>query len=235
MCGRFAQTSEPIHYIRRFGDHWIDGTVPSAPPRYNVAPTQDALVLRRNPKTQRGEIGPLRWGLVPHWAKAIDAGARTINARSEAVATTPAFRDAWRARRRCVVPVNAFYEWKQGQSPRQPFAIARQDREPLALAGLWDGWKDPATGQWLRSFTVLTCAPNPFMAQLHDRMPVILKDKEVERWLSGAVGEEVLVPYAEEDLTLWPVSTRLNSPRNEGPDLLAETKPAPPPVLALGK
>lgn len=234
MCGRFAQGREPIHYIRRFGAHWLDRVIPNIPARYNAAPTQDVLVIRRNPKTARGELGVLRWGLVPNWAKDTTIAFKTINARSETVRTTAAFRDAWKAGRRCVIPVDAFYEWKPGTNPKQPYAIARQDGAPLALAGLWDGWKDPASGEWLRTFTILTCVPNPFMAQLHDRMPVILPHDGVEHWLSVPDGSEVLRPYEGEDLRMWPVSTRLNAPRNEGADLLEEVAPAAPLTLALG-
>ncbi len=232
MCGRFAQARDAGQFFKRFVPDRVAPLLPNPPPRYNVAPTQDALVLRRNPKTELTELGTLRWGLVPNWAGDVGIAARTINARSETVAATAAFKDAWRAARRCVIPVDAFYEWKPGSHPKQPYAIARRDRAPLALAGLWDGWKDPATGDWLRTFTILTCEPNSFMASLHDRMPVILPDDGIQPWLAAADGTEAMTPYAGDDLEMWPVSTRLNSTRQDGPDLL---EPVPEPLsLDLG-
>lgn len=235
MCARFAQHSGPSRYLEQFGRGWMDATLPNAPARFNIAPTQDALVVRVSPETGLGTFSLLRWGLVPSWAKDLKFGARTINARSETVAETPAFRGAWKAGRRCVVPADAFYEWAPGSSPKQPYAIARADGAALALAGLWDGWKDPATGTWLRTFTILTCGPNPFMAQMHDRMPVILPPGAAEPWLRGEIGAEALVPYGADDLTLWPVTTRLNAPRNEGEDLIAPVSvtAAEPPAAPL--
>ncbi|TCT06043.1 SOS response-associated peptidase [Aquabacter spiritensis] len=220
MCARFAQHNGPSRYVEWFGAHWIDPVLPNAPARFNAAPTQDLLVLRRNPETGLGAFGLLRWGLVPSWAQDLKFGAKTINARAETVRTSPAFRGAWKAGRRCAVPVDAFYEWRPGSSPKQPYAIARKDGGPLAVAGLWDGWKDPATGTWVRSFTLLTAAANGFMQPLHDRMPVILAREEVAPWLGGEIGYERLGPYPGDDLTAWPVSTRLNAPRNEGADLI---------------
>lgn len=227
MCGRFTQHSGPVRYLEQFGRDWADAGVPNAPARYNIAPTQDALVLRRHPETGLAALSLLRWGLVPRWAKDLSFGGRTINARAETVASAPAFRGAWAGKRRCVVPVDAFYEWLPGSKPKQPYAIAQANGAPLALAGLWDGWQDPATGGWVRSFTILTCAANAFMARLHDRMPVILPQADVRAWLEGAGGTEFLVPYAADDLAAWPVSVRLNSPKNEGEDLIA---PAPVPL-----
>ncbi|MEW6122795.1 MAG: SOS response-associated peptidase [Pseudomonadota bacterium] len=224
MCGRFAQTREPPRYVDRFGPDWLEPAATDGVARFNIAPTQDALAMRIDPRTGRGALGPLRWGLVPRWAPDPAFGGRTINARSESVATTPAFRDAWAARRRCAVPVDAFYEWKAGPSPRQPHAIAAPDRAPLALAGLWDGWKDPATGEWLRSFTLLTCPANAAMAALHDRMPVILAPEAVRPWLAGETGAEALVPFTG-PLDLWPVSPRINRPANDDADLLAPALP----------
>lgn len=233
MCARFAQHSGPSRILEQFGRRWMVATLPNVPARFNIAPTQDALVVRLHPETGLGTLNLLRWGLVPVWAKDVKIGARTINARAETVAETPAFRGAWKAGRRCVVPADAFYEWAPGPSPKQPYAIARADGAPLAMAGLWDGWKDPATGAWLRSFTILTCAPNPFMARMHDRMPVILPPGTVEPWLRGEVGAQALSPYAADDLTLWPVTTRLNAPANEGADLIEPVAPrAPEPPAA---
>lgn len=224
MCGRFAQGRTPLRYVETFGPDWLDPASGAVPPRFNMAPGQDALVMRIDPRTGRGALGRLRWGLVPRWAADPAIGGRTINARSETVATTPAFRDAWTARRRCAVPVDAFYEWKAGPRPRQPYAIAGADRAPIALAGLWDGWKDPETGAWLRTFTLLTCPANPAMAALHERMPVILHREAVRAWLEGDGDTDRLVPFTG-TLATWPVSPRVNAPANDDAALLAPALP----------
>jgi len=149
-------------------------------PRFNVAPTDDALVV-----VQRGDrraITAYRWGLIPHWADAAKVGSRMFNARAETLTTSPAFRDAFQ-RKRCLVPVDGFYEWHREGARRQPFAIARDDGRPLALAGLWSGWRDPKADRVVRTFTIITTRPNDQLAGLHDRMPVVVPDEAWERWL----------------------------------------------------
>ncbi|MFK8253266.1 SOS response-associated peptidase [Ancylobacter terrae] len=220
MCGRIIQHQGPLTYAERFGLDTRDTRIPNLPPRCNGAPSQDILVIRRNPETARAELGALRWGLVPVWSSDLKIAWKTINARAETVATTPAFRGAWKARRRCIVPVDGFYEWRREGKQKQPFMIARKDGKPLALAGLWEGWRDPQSGEWLRTFTILTCDASPFMAPLHDRMPVILEEADVARWLESDDVASLLRPYGPDDLAMWPVSTRVNSPANEGPDLV---------------
>lgn len=220
MCGRLLQASDLSTYAEHFRVAPDGGAVPNLPPRYNGAPTQDFLVIRRNPQTGHAQMGALRWGLVPVWAQDVTMGHRTFNARAETVATTASFRGAWRAGRRCLVPVDGFYEWRRTAGGRQPFLIARTDGAPMALAGLWEGWKDPESGEWLRSFTILTCAASRFMAPLHDRMPVIVEEGEAARWLEAEAPSDMLRAYGPDDLTMRPVSPRLNSVRNEGPELL---------------
>ncbi|MFT0862212.1 SOS response-associated peptidase [Ancylobacter sp. G4_0304] len=220
MCGRLLQARDLTAYAEHFRIPPGGAAVPNLPPRYNGAPTQDFLVVRRNPHTAQAEFGALRWGLVPVWAKDISIANRTFNARSETVATTASFRGAWRAGRRCLVPVDGFYEWRRAAGGKQPFLIARADGAPIWLAGLWEGWKDPASGEWLRTFTILTCAASPFMAPLHDRMPVIVEDSEAGRWLEAEAPAGLLRAYSPDDLSMRPVSPRLNSVRNEGSELL---------------
>lgn len=225
MCGRFVQLTPPAALAALFGVDPALAPLPNVPPRYNAAPTQDLMVVRRNPETGRRHLDLLRWGLVPSFAKDASGGGRLINARSETVAEKPTFRAAWRAPRRCIIPADAFYEWKAVDKRRQPFLISRADGAPLAFAGLWDGWKDPATGQWLRTFTILTCPATERLRPLHERMPVILPDRDVAAWLDGADGAALMRSFPGEALQLSPVSAEVNSVRNEGADLIA---PLPP-------
>ncbi len=226
MCGRFVQLTPPSALAGLFSVDPALAPLPNVPPRYNAAPTQDLMVVRRNPETGRRHLDLLRWGLVPSFAKDASSGGRLINARSETVAEKPTFRAAWRAPRRCIIPADAFYEWKAVDKRRQPFLISRADGAPLAFAGLWDGWKDPATGQWLRTFTILTCPATERLRPLHDRMPVILLEQDVAAWLDGADGAELMRSFPGEALQLSPVSAEVNSVRNEGPELIAPLPPA---------
>ncbi|MGU3494117.1 SOS response-associated peptidase [Xanthobacteraceae bacterium A53D] len=232
MCGRFSQSQPPSSYAAFFT---LDQAVPlpNAAPRYNVAPTQQAQVIRFNPQTQRAELSVLRWGLVPSFAPDISRAASLINARSEGVSERTAFRAAWRKPRRCIVPAEAFYEWQPGSTPRQPYAIGLKSGAPMGLAGLWEGWKDPASGEWLRTFTILTCAANPLLAPLHERMPVILEPAQMADWLTAPDPAPLLRSYPAEAMTLWPVSTRVNAVRNDDADLLKPQEPAEPEAPTL--
>ena len=221
MCGRFVQLTPPAALAALFGVDPAHAPLPNVPPRYNAAPTQDLMVVRRNPETGRRHLDLLRWGLVPSFARDTSGGGRLINARSETVAEKPTFRPAWRAQRRCIVPADAFYEWKAVDKRRQPFLISREDGQPVAFAGLWDGWKDPATGQWLRTFTILTCVATERLRVLHERMPVILAEPDIKAWLEGEDGATLMRPFPGEALQLLPVSSEVNAVRNEGPQLLS--------------
>jgi len=182
MCGRFVQKT-PLGEIRvLFG---ASNPVPNAPPRYNAAPTDTLAVVRYNPKTSERSLDLLRWGLVPLWAKDISFGVRCINGRAETLSRTPAFRDAFE-RRRCLVPADAFYEWQKMGGKTQPYAIVPADGGLFAFAGLWERWRNPQDGSILRSFTIVTGAPNELCRPIHDRMPVILPPAAWPLWL----GEE---------------------------------------------
>ena len=191
----------------------------NAPPRYNGAPGQDLWVIRQEAAGERS-LELLRWGLIPHFY-ADKPKPPPINARVESAAQKPMFRQAY-AKRRCIVPVDGFFEWKAiVGGAKQPFAFAMWDRAPFGLAGLWENWRDPTTGDWTRTFCVLTTRANALMRPIHDRMPVILRPTDHEPWLSGnAVEPEALGPYPDELMTLWPVSTRVNSPRNDDPGVI---------------
>ena len=217
MCGRYASHLPAAAIARLFH---TTGPVPNVAPSWNVAPTQSAPVVRRHPETGERRLDLLTWGFLPHWTK--DAKARRpINARGETVATAPMWRDAI-ARRRCLVPADAFYEWQATAGGKQPYAIARQDGEPMAFAGLWDGWRSP-DGEVVRTFAIVTTAANATMAPIHDRMPVILEPADWPVWLGDAEGDPAapLRPAADHVLRVWPVGRAVNSPRNNGPDLLA--------------
>ncbi|MFG1373884.1 SOS response-associated peptidase [Xanthobacter oligotrophicus] len=221
MCGRFVQQMPPVRAGELFDVDPALAALPNAPPRYNAAPTQDLMVVRRHPQTGARHLSLLRWGLVPSFAKDASGGARLINARSETASEKLSFRAAWRARRRCIVPADGFYEWARAPGRRQPFFIRRADGRPLALAGLWEGWRDPATGQWLRTFTILTTGADPKLRPLHERMPVILPEADIAAFLEAEDPRDLMRSFPGADLDLWPVSDRVNAVRNDGPDLMA--------------
>lgn len=190
--------------------------------RYNIAPTDEAIVVVE--RDDRRALTGYRWGLIPHWAPDASIASRTFNARAESIASMPAFRESYR-RRRCLVPVDAFYEWKRLDGVRQPYRIFRADGRPLALAGLWAGWKNPETGEVRRTFTIVTTTPNAVVAELHSRMPVIVPDEAWGRWLDprpADLGElrALLEPSDEIALEIAPASRLVNDVRNDGPQLL---------------
>jgi len=206
-------------------------------PRYNVAPTQPIEVIVQRDDGRFLELH--RWGLVPSFAKSVSAGNRLINARAETVATSPAFRTAF-ARRRCIIPADGFYEWRREGARKQPFLIHAADDRPLAFAGLWAPWRDPASGEWVLSAAVVTTRANGIVGQLHDRMPVILELSEWPIWADPEFRDpgllsDLLRPAADGLLTLTAVSPLVNNANNEGPELLlppmripAEPGPANP-------
>jgi putative SOS response-associated peptidase YedK len=155
------------------------------PISYNIVPSHDVLVIRFNPATNQRSLDALRWGLVPHWAEDKRVAFRTINARCETIDTAPSFEKAFR-RRRCLIPADGFYEWRQIGGPggaKVPFAIGMKDDSPFVFAGLWEGWRDPSTGEWLRTCTIITGDPNELVSQVHTRMPVILPVEHHRVWL----------------------------------------------------
>lgn len=232
MCGRFGFDIPRQVLTEHFG---LDAVYDIAP-RYNVAPTQAAPAVLPHPDSGARVLRSLRWGLVPSWAKDAKAGARLINARSESAGDKPAFRAAFK-RRRCLVPAAGFYEWKRLDKGKQPHWIRLSGGGPLAFAGLWEHWLDPAAASadaapgdaTLYTFTILTCPANPLVAELHDRMPVILDPADYAAWLDPDAErpalEALLAPYPAERMETWPVSTRVNSPRNDDPSLLDKVAP----------
>jgi putative SOS response-associated peptidase YedK len=214
MCGRFALYSNPSTLARRFEAE----TIPGMEPRYNVAPTQNIPIVREEGEKRRFALA--RWGLIPHWAKDIKIGYSMINARAETVASKPAFRNAFRYRR-CLIPADGFYEWQAiaGSKVKQPWFIALRDREPMAFAGLWVQWQSPE-GEELESCSIIVTDANEIMRPIHDRMPVILALDDWGAWLKSEakdaqVLQNLLKPYPAEHMDAWPVSTTVNSPRND--------------------
>jgi putative SOS response-associated peptidase YedK len=219
MCGRVIQTSTP-EAIRRLFD--AIAPVPNAPPRYNGAPSQELMVLRRNPETGERTLQLLRWGLIPSWTKDAKGGRKPINARAETVATSSMFKGAY-AKRRCLLPIDGFFEWKaiKGSKTKQPYALAMKDRSPFAVAGIWENWTRPDTGEAIRTFAVITCEANELVSQIHDRMPVIIAPTDYDRWLGQEPDpRDLKKPYPAEPMTMWPISTRVNSPKNDDKGLL---------------
>jgi putative SOS response-associated peptidase YedK len=222
MCGRYLLTS-PVDLLRqlfRFMER------PNLGPRYNIAPTQEVPIVRLSRDGDRRELIQVRWGLVPYWADDMKIGNRMINARAETIERAPAFREAFQ-RRRCLVPADGFYEWRKDGKQRQPLLIRRRDQAPFAFAGLWERWRQP-DGQVLRSCTIATCPPNALLAEIHNRMPVILAAEDHDRWLDPAAddGKALLRPCPADWLEALEVSPRVNSPANDDPECLAPPRAA---------
>lgn len=218
MCGRYASHLPAEAIARLFR---TVNPVPNHAASWNLAPRQDALVVRRHPEAGERHLDLLTWGLVPNWTKDLATARRPINARAETVPTSGLFRAAFAARR-CLVPADAFYEWQAitGGS-KQPYAIARQDGQPMAFAGLWEGWRSP-DGEALRTFTIVTTHANALLTPIHNRMPVIIEAADWPLWLGEAEGDATALmrPAAEDVLRAWPISTRVNNVRNNGAELL---------------
>ena len=175
-------------------------------------------VIRRHPKEPVRQLASLRWGLIPYWVKDPSIATGTINAKSETAATKPAFRGPLRFRR-CLIPADAFYEWRRTGTSKQPFCFEVRERELFAFAGLWDGWKN-AAGQWVKTCSILTTTPNAVTATVHDRMPVILEPDSYDLWLDPrmqnvAALAELLRPYDAALMRCYPVSTRINHAAND--------------------
>lgn len=193
--------------------------------RFNIAPTQEAPVVRAAPAGGR-EVALLRWGLVPSWAKDLKAGTKMINARSEGIEAKPAFREAVRERR-CIVPASGFFEWKPVAGRKQPFAITLPGHALFAFAGLWERWRPRGGGDTVETFTIVTTDANARVAEIHDRMPVILPDAAIDTWLHGAPGEAraLLRPY-EGEVQLRAVGPAVGNPRNDVPECLEDAEPS---------
>ncbi|HET9438689.1 MAG TPA: SOS response-associated peptidase [Longimicrobiales bacterium] len=221
MCGRYTLTADGETVRTAYG-------LPDAPfdyrPRYNIAPQQDVLVVAAGKQGRRAGI--MRWGLVPGWADSPADGARMINARSETVHERAAFREAFE-RRRCLIPADGFYEWRNTGSGKIPMRITRSG-EPFAFAGLWEKWQRGDQPP-LYTCTILTTTPAPAIAAIHDRMPVMLRPEQYDLWLQPdadtAALQSLLQPYEGADLDAYVVSTLVNKVENDGPECIAPAAP----------
>jgi putative SOS response-associated peptidase YedK len=221
MCGRYTLSIPLSNLVDAFD---VDPPDFQYPPRFNIAPSQDAPVIAQDSEGRR--MGLLKWGLVPFWAKDPKIGNRMINARAETAADKPAFRQAFR-KRRCLVPADGFFEWKKvepagGQPSKIPYWIHRADTSPFVMAGLWERW-EPQQGSPLHTFTILTTDAVPEIRPIHPRMPVILSRDSAEEWLAPGARPEKLTSLLRPfrgGLHSHPVSTVVNSPRNDGPECI---------------
>ncbi|MFP2931936.1 SOS response-associated peptidase [Pyxidicoccus sp. 3LG] len=216
MCGRVTVRTSPDQLVAELGLSGIRSAVER--PRYNLCPTQQMPVVINDGARM---LDTFRWGLIPSWAKDPSIGSKLINARGETVAEKPSFRTALK-KRRCLVLVDGWYEWKQSTKPKTPYHFHRKDGQALALAGLWEEWTAPDTGEVLNTCTIITTGPNDLMAPIHDRMPVILAPEARELWLrpepqDPAVLLPLLVPFAQDALEAYEVARVVNSPTNDTP------------------
>jgi len=219
MCGRFTLTVNPDELEKTFSEY----TFPSKfAPRFNIAPTQPVLAI---PNDDKHEADFFVWGLIPMWAKDPAIGNRLINARGETLAEKPAFRGSLKYKR-CLILADGFYEWKgaPGRKTKTPFFIHMKDRKPFAFAGLWDSWNSP-DGSLIKSCTIITTEPNDLTAIIHNRMPVILHPRDYAKWLDPAPQtpehlKPLIKPFPAEEMNAFPVSTLVNTPANDSPELI---------------
>lgn len=212
MCGRFS-FSNLLALIMRFKINLPQ----EVKPRYNIAPSQEVLALVNDGGVQ---AVCFRWGLIPFWAKNIGPGL--INARAETVDKKPSFRQSLKSKR-CLIPADGFYEWKEAGDRKRPYRITLKSEEVFSLAGLWDTWRSPE-GETISSCTIITITANTLLKPIHNRMPVILSKKAEEVWLNKntdlSMLKSLLAPYPAELMESYAISTRINNPRNDDPDVL---------------
>lgn len=216
MCGRFTLTADADDLAKHFN---LDN-IPKHIPRYNIAPSQSVLTLCHLPDNGLAAL-PMRWGLIPHWAKDPTIGNKMINARAETVHEKPSFRAAFK-NQRCIIPADGFFEWQQTNS-KTPHYIYLKEHGLFAFAGLWDKWVD-MTGKIVSSCTIITTQANQTISALHPRMPVMLNKETFTRWLDPQAGvaelRALLSSYQAEDLQSHPVSRLVNNPSNDLPDCI---------------
>lgn len=219
MCGRFTLTTDPAQAQDEFGDYEFPGQFA---PRFNIAPTQPVLTI---PNDGRNKADFFLWGLIPSWSKDPSIANKLINARGETIAEKPSFRGGFKYKR-CLIPVDGFYEWKStpGVKTKTPYYIHMNDRKPFAFAGLWDEWRSPDGGE-VRTCTIITTEPNELMSTLHNRMPVILNQKDYAEWLDPAPRTpdsllHLIQPFPVDRMSAYPVSTMVNTPNNDRAELV---------------
>lgn len=217
MCGRFTLFSSQKEIQDQYQLSW-DGEIRQ---RYNIAPTQSVLVVIQDESGER-KAEWFRWGLIPFWAKEPSIGNRLINARGETVDQKPSFRHLL-TRKRCLILTNGFFEWQKQGRRKQPYFISRKDQKLFSFAGLWDYWQSDE--QAIYSCTIITTEANERIKPIHSRMPVLLDGEQEQLWLDPSLTDRdyiksLLVPFDEEAIDVQPISTLVNSPRNDEPDIL---------------
>jgi putative SOS response-associated peptidase YedK len=223
MCARYTLKANPLELQEEFS---LQDT-PTLAPRYNIAPTQEAPIITA---VQPQLLTPARWGLIPSWAKDVSISTHTLNARAETIATKGVFKDSF-AHRRCLVPVDGFYEWKHVGKMKQPLHITLQSHRPFSLAGLWDTWKTP-DGVDLVTFTIVTTTSNAAMSAVHDRMPVFIAPEDRHRWLTDdASASALLEPWKGEALELREVNPIVNKASVDDPRCLEPARTVQLPLL----
>jgi putative SOS response-associated peptidase YedK len=207
MCGRYTLKTSLDTLTQQLD---LTGRMPSLPPNYNVAPTQSVAAVMSGRRLET-----LRWGLVPSWAKDESIGARLINARAETVSEKPSFRSAFR-RRRCLIPADGFYEWRRVNGGKQPYYITLRGGEPFVFAGIWESWS--SAEEEVLSCAIITTTANPLVAEIHERMPVIIPAAAYDDWLDPEADAHealaLLEPYPADEMEAYPVSTHVNRPAN---------------------
>ena len=235
MCGRYGRRAD-----KQFITEWMEAHDSNVfddsyfAPSFNVAPQSMQPVVRPDSETGERELTIMRWDLIPFWAKDSKMAFNTINAKAETITTSPAYREAMK-RRRCLVPADWFYEWKKlDAKTKQPYAIAMKDAELFAFAGLWDSWKDKASGHELLTYTILTTDPNELLKTIHNRMPVIVPPKDYSRWMAPAdpaqLPVDLLRPYPADEMKAWKVGKAVGNTRNNDAslvELLRENEASP--------
>jgi len=219
MCGRFTLTINPADLQDAFSNY--NFPVRFAP-RFNIAPSQPILAI---PNDNKLAADFFVWGLIPMWAKDPTIGSRLINARGETLAEKPSFRGSYR-HKRCLILADGFYEWKSvgDKKTKTPYYIHMRDRQPFAMAGLWDSWESP-DGSSLKTCTIITTTPNELMETIHDRMPVILHPRDYAKWLDVTPQtpenlQPLIKPFNADAMSAYPVSTLVNKPANDMPELV---------------
>ena len=225
MCGRFTLASD----TKKLAEALAEFELPQEEmaPRYNIAPSQPVAVVANN---GQNKIEFFKWGLIPFWAKDPQIGQRMINARAETLADKPSFKNAYR-RRRCLILADGFYEWRKepGSRTKTPMYIQLASGQPFAFAGLWESWSSKQKEKTILSCTIITTTPNELLAQIHNRMPVILPPETYGQWLAPAERgldelKGLLKAYPAAEMRAYQVSTVVNSPRNDSPECIAPLK-----------
>ena len=221
MCGRYKLTVSWSEIVRLYK---LTNSVNLAP-RYNIAPSQAVLGIVYDAEVKRRVGAIFRWGLIPSWAQDVEIGYSLVNAKAETVAVKPAYRDAFK-HRRCIIPADGFYEWQEtGESLKQPYAIVMKDRRVFGFAGLWERWTDKASGEVVRSCTIITTEPNALCAPIHNRMPAILDLGDYARWLGvrPVTANELramLQPYPANEVEAVKIGPRIGNVKNDEPSLV---------------